>query len=330
MTHCVKNVMHCVMTLKMSLAKRRAERRKAWGILGLVGVVSLFWSASSSSFPAAGRSSATIACPVLPIPSHRAIDFYTRLLSSEERKDTLERSLGRSGLYLKFIQDVLCQHRVPRALAYLVLVESHFDAQAESTAGAKGLWQLAPVTARSLGLRVDGMVDERGDPELSTYAAAVHLRYLFERFGSWEMALAAYNAGGGRVAEAIREGGSRRFWDLSAQELLPYQTRNYVPKFYAVVRMARDPERFGLGPIEYLAPQPLTGIHVDPWMDPKALAVLLGVPVDNLRFWNPHLGDAFFTRPPSSFGGGMRFGRPDAVRVRVPFDRATIWNDLTS
>ncbi|HEV8383969.1 MAG TPA: lytic transglycosylase domain-containing protein, partial [Candidatus Acidoferrales bacterium] len=118
---------------------------------------------------------------------------------------------------------------VPLELLVVAEVESGFNPLALSPKGARGPWQLMPATAQRFGLRVNGQTDERVHPERSTRAAARYLRELYAQFGDWELALAAYNAGEQRVASAIERGGTRDFWQLAQQQLLPEETRRYVP-----------------------------------------------------------------------------------------------------
>jgi soluble lytic murein transglycosylase-like protein len=124
---------------------------------------------------------------------------------------------------------IFVEEGVPLELLVVAEVESGFDPQAISPKGARGPWQLMPATAERFGLRVDKLVDERTQPQLSTRAAARYLRELHEQFGDWLLALAAYNAGEQRVAKAVERGGTRDFWQLSQQRLLPEETRRYVP-----------------------------------------------------------------------------------------------------
>jgi membrane-bound lytic murein transglycosylase D len=138
---------------------------------------------------------------------------------------------------------------MPEDLLYLAMAESSFNPQAHSTAAALGIWQLVPGTARQYGLRVDDTVDERRDAEKSTDAAIKYLTYLHNRFGSWYLAAAAYNAGPNRVsgimrqatgAEAGRDADYYRIWDL-----LPGETRDYVPATIALMRLGKDRARYG-------------------------------------------------------------------------------------
>jgi hypothetical protein len=124
---------------------------------------------------------------------------------------------------------IFVEEGVPLELLVVAGVESGFNPQAVSPKGARGAWQLMPATAERFGLRVDGLVDERTHPQRSTRVAARYLRELYEQFGDWLLALAAYNAGEGRVAKAVERGGTRDFWQLAQQRLLPEETRRYVP-----------------------------------------------------------------------------------------------------
>ncbi len=135
---------------------------------------------------------------------------------------------------LPTLEPILRQEGVPTSLAAVALVESGGNPRALSPKGARGLWQFMPATARRYDLKVDFRTDERLDVEKSTRAAARHLRDLEEQFGSWELALAAYNAGADVVQKALRRAGSRDFATLSALRLLPAETRAYVPAVLAV------------------------------------------------------------------------------------------------
>ena len=121
----------------------------------------------------------------------------------------------------------------PATLLSVARVESSFNPLAVSPKGARGMWQFMPATARHFGLRVDARYDDRLDPQRSTIAAARYLHFLHGLFGDWKLALAAYNAGENRVSRAIRNGGTRDFFELSRRRLLPLETRRYVPSVLA-------------------------------------------------------------------------------------------------
>jgi membrane-bound lytic murein transglycosylase D len=135
------------------------------------------------------------------------------------------------------IQPILGSEGVPLGLTSVALVESGGRTDILSRKGALGLWQLMPDTARQYGLIVNAAQDQRLDPEKSTYAAARYLSDLYAQFGSWPLALAAYNAGEGSVKRAITRGASRNFLELSALRLFPQETRDYVPAVLAVMQM---------------------------------------------------------------------------------------------
>lgn len=158
---------------------------------------------------------------------------------------TVRVALQRAEEFFAMIEQELLAHGLPRELAFVPMVESVFLAEARGRR-AVGLWQFTASTARAYGLKVEKGLDERRDPEKSTQAAVRYLRDLHARFGSWELALAAYNAGPSRVrrAQARLPGGS--YWDLSEAKLLPPITRRYVPKVIGSALLADEPERFGL------------------------------------------------------------------------------------
>lgn len=196
-------------------------------------------------------------------------------------------ALGRAAEYLPAIREELNRQGLPLDLAYLPMVESAFNPRARSRARAQGLWQFMAGTARMYNLRVDSLVDERNDPFLSTTAAVSHLADLFAAFGDWELALAAYNSGSGRVRRAMaRAGGETDFWKL--RRLLPRETRNYVPALWAVLVAVRNAETFGLPEIPD-DPRCLARIPVRGSLDLAVLAERSGVDQRDLAAWNPAL-----------------------------------------
>jgi membrane-bound lytic murein transglycosylase D len=145
-----------------------------------------------------------------------------------------QRGMRRARGYLPMIREELWRHGLPAELAWLPLVESGFRPDARSPAGAVGLWQLMPQTARRFGLRVDGVRDERLDPLRSTHAAAAYLAFLARTFQSWPLVLAAYNAGEGRIGRLIAAAEVGDFWALAATGGLPEETREFVPAAIAL------------------------------------------------------------------------------------------------
>jgi membrane-bound lytic murein transglycosylase D len=195
----------------------------------------------------------------------------------------------RGARYLPMIRAILAEEGLPEELAYVALVESSFLPDARSPSNAVGLWQFIESTGRASGLRIDWWVDERLDPEASTRAAAAHLKELYARFGDWNLALAAYNAGPGGVSRAQAAVRADCFWELSAAGALRAETRRYVPKFYAAVQMARDPEAHGLPAGTDAAPPSYETVWVDSPVDLRTAARLAGATVAELRALNPAL-----------------------------------------
>lgn len=164
----------------------------------------------------------------------------------------MERALGAARKNMNTMREIFAESNLPPDLVYMVLVESALSRDSESAAGAVGLWQFTPATARAYGLKVTDDVDERSNPAKSTRAACKYIRDLILDFGSGSsvmLALAAYNLGPSRVKTAIRKVNDpikqRNFWYLYRVRAVPPETREYVPKVIAAMIIARHPERYG-------------------------------------------------------------------------------------
>lgn len=180
----------------------------------------------------------------IPIPQHRTIVGALNYFTTDLKPD-IQTSLLRSAKYKPLIDKVLDENKLPRGLAYLPVIESAYMPTLTSRAGAHGIWQFMPDTAREYGLRVDWWVDERADPERSTRAAVTYLRALYRQFNDWPLTLAAYNCGPGRVRHALNENNATSFWDLLENNAVPKETRGYVPTFFATLIIASDPGTYG-------------------------------------------------------------------------------------
>lgn len=152
----------------------------------------------------------------------------------------------RLGKYETMMRKIFREEGVPEDLIYAGLVESAYNPYAQSTAGARGIWQFVEETGRRYGLQEAGLHDERRDPEKSTRAAARYLHDLYEMFGSWPLALAGYNAGEYRILRIIERTGIKDFWQMSRQRLLPQETRSYVPEVLAAIFIGRRNSRMEL------------------------------------------------------------------------------------
>lgn len=168
---------------------------------------------------------------VAAIPLNRhAVGFVNRFVQKEE--EFLQKMKDRSRQYFRTIEKAFVQQGLPPQLKYLAIVESQLRPNAQSPAGARGLWQLMPATAQELGLKINGRTDERLHAGRSTAAAAKYLRNLHREFGDWLLALAAYNSGPGPVYAAIKKAGTRNYWGL--QRFLPAESRGHVKRFIGV------------------------------------------------------------------------------------------------
>ncbi len=191
---------------------------------------------------------------VVPVEFVEQVRVYLQRYQSRDRRH-VERLLNEYGEQMAIVRNILAQYNLPPDLAYMILVESAFLEDSRSHAGAAGIWQFMPPTARSYGLVVDATVDERFDFEKSTHAAARYLRDLILEFGSGNsvmLALAAYNTGPTRVRREVRKIEDpirqRNFWYLYRKHALPKETREYVPKIFAALIIGRHPARFGFTP----------------------------------------------------------------------------------
>jgi membrane-bound lytic murein transglycosylase D len=210
------------------------------------------------------------------------IDFYTG-----RYRERFTAALERASHYLPFIRAELAHANLPQDLAWLPLVESAFNPRARSRAKAQGLWQFMSGTARLYDLHCDALVDERNDPYLATQAAVRHLSDLHAMFGSWELALAAYNCGAGHVQRALQKAkGNTDFWTV--RRFLRRETRNYVPALWAVVVVTKDPAAYGLPRFEE-KPACLARVPVEGALDLEVLAERAGLDSEELASLNPAL-----------------------------------------
>jgi len=212
--------------------------------------------------------------------------FVDRFTTS--RRDVVGLWVRRSGHYLGMIFEVFRAKGLPEDLAFTAMIESGFNPTAVSRVGAKGLWQFMAPTARLYGLRVDRWVDERLDPEKSTVAAAGYLNDLYVRYGSWELAQAAYNAGDVKIDKAIRGTGSTDFWDLSRSKYLRRETKDFVPAIQAAMLIGRDPSQYGFDTSPVAMPD-IERVSVPASTELKKLSLSTGIPLQTLRSLNPVL-----------------------------------------
>ncbi len=202
--------------------------------------------------------------------------------------DRFQSYLDRFHHYKNIVEPIFKEFGLPTELMYLSLVESGFNPKALSHARASGPWQFMKATGRMYKLHVSWYLDERRDPIKSTVAAAHHLRDLYDRFGSWPLALAAYNAGSGKVSRAIRKTGSRDFWKIRRTWYLRRETKDYVPRFIAATLIATNPTAYG-----FLEPNgdrhEFEEILIKKPVQLAAITKQTGISLEELKRLNPEL-----------------------------------------
>ncbi len=206
-----------------------------------------------------------------------------------QRRSTTSTILALGELYFPMFEKILSEYGLPHQLKYLAVVESSLQAKAKSYAAATGLWQFMPTTGKIYGLRVNSLVDERSDPIKATHAACRYLKSLYDIFGTWDLALSAYNSGPATVSRAIRQsGGKRNFWEI--YDYLPRETKGYVPAFIAVNYIMNYYEDYGinLGVPEFTHCD-IEHIELNKNANLSEIAEAIDEPLSVLRFLNPSL-----------------------------------------
>lgn len=213
-------------------------------------------------------------------------------------RDKSERILGRRLIYFPIFEDYLKKYNLPEDLKYLPIVESALEPRAVSVVGAGGLWQFMPETGRYYGLEINSQVDERCDPHHSTDAAMRYLSALYKRFNDWELAIAAYNSGGGRVSRAMKRARSKNFWRV--KRYLPRETANYVPAFIAATYLLKHYEEHELEPrMPSLDAQIIETIQLDRSMSFYEVAQISGAALDIIELLNPSYSNSYIPVKPS-------------------------------
>jgi membrane-bound lytic murein transglycosylase D len=290
-----------------------------------------------ASLPAAGSTADVamlrgLALPDLPVRWDARVVDYLRFFRDDPRGRGIVRGwMRRAPRHERAIREVLRRRGLPEDLFYVAMVESGLDPTARSHAGAVGMWQFVAGTGDEYGLARSHWIDERMSPEASTDAAARYLSDLHRRFGSWELALAAYNMGYGALLRAIRKYNTNDFWALARVEAgLPFETTLYVAKILACAVIGRNPGAFGLDGLEREVEPALARIEVPGGIPLAVLARAAGTDAAALARWNPELrrgrtppGQPFALRVPAA--GADAFVRQLArLRQRTPPERAYV------
>lgn len=262
----------------------------------------------------------------IPITMNEAVERWLDYFQTDGREN-FAIYLSRAGRYEPMMRAIFRDAGLPEDLVYVSLIESGFSPRAYSRARAVGLWQFISSTGRLYGLQGSYWVDERRDPILATKAAAAHLKDLYEEFGSWYLAAAAYNGGANRVRRGIRYTGSDDFWTLSDRRYLRRETRNYVPKLIAAALIAKQPEHFGFLDITPAEPLAYEVVYVPDATSFDVIADAAGVSVEDLRELNPQVvrgvtppGQSYQLRVPPGTGHSFAVNY-----ARVPPTERVTW-----
>jgi membrane-bound lytic murein transglycosylase D len=231
----------------------------------------------------------------LTIPDHPAIDTWVRRFS-EKNHSSFQTQLDRAHFYAVPAQEIFKRKGLPEDLIYVALVESGFSPTARSHANAVGMWQIVSKTGNRFGLEQNKWVDERRHPMKAAQAAANYLSLLYDQFGSWSLALAAYNAGENAIQGTLDKSGLKTFWALLDNGYLPAETRDYVPKVFAAVKIIRNPHLYGfrLDSEHFMARHET--VRVPGGLKLSWVGKQIGVPEELLQNCNPELCQS--TTPP--------------------------------
>jgi membrane-bound lytic murein transglycosylase D len=224
----------------------------------------------------------------LPLMMTDQVAGYISYFSNHGR-GTFERAFARSGRYHDMMVRILKQEGVPQDLIYLAQAESGFQPTAVSRAGARGIWQFMGSRAKGYGLQRSMWVDDRQDPEKSTRAAARHLKDLYAQFGDWYLAMAAYNSGPGTVQAAVKRTGYADFWELYRRNVLPKETRNYVPIILAVTIMTKNLSHYGFDDVSMDEPTAFDKVAINYPVDLRLVADCVDATPSELQQLNPSL-----------------------------------------
>lgn len=239
----------------------------------------------------------------IPLSYNKVVKSFIDYFTVRDR-DYSKLMIQRVNLYFPIFEYYLEKYGLPDELKYLSIIESGLNPIARSRVGAAGLWQFMPATGRLFKLYQDYYIDERLDPYKSTEAACIYLKSLYNRFKNWELALASYNAGPGKVRRAIRRSGYKKtFWEV--YDYLPRETRSYLPQFVAMIYLLNHQKEHNLKVDYVFYPIKSDTIHVSKYVDLKTFAQQIDVCLEDIKTLNPALRRGAV--PPHAKNYALRF-----------------------
>lgn len=258
----------------------------------------------------------------IPITINDEVEYFIDYFQTKIPK-RFRLYLSRSTRYEAVMRGILKEHGLPEDLLYLALIESGFSCQAVSRAAAVGPWQFIKGTGTRFGLKVDYYVDERQDPIKSTHAAAKYLRALYDEFGSWYLAAAAYNAGENKIRRALSRYQASDYWTIShhQRDYLATETKEYVPRMIAAALIAKEPAKYGFGDVEYEPPLVFDEIQVHAGVSLSAVAKASGLAASDLANLNPELKHG--ATPPNGQMYTLRVPQGQAARIATAYASLT-------
>jgi membrane-bound lytic murein transglycosylase D len=225
----------------------------------------------------------------LNLTDEALIEKYIKTFTTGRAKETIKAAIARSGAYSDIVDAALKKFNLPPELKYLPVIESHYLVGPISRAGAAGLWQIMPSRGRALGLQVNYWVDERFDPEKATEAAALYLKQLYLMLNDWHLVLAAYNRGEYGLVRDMKYSNASDITEMVKRNAIPRETQNYVPQFIAIVRIMKDPQKYGFDDVKYQEPIKYDKVKMDKIIDLKIAAECAQTTQEEIKRLNPSL-----------------------------------------
>lgn len=186
----------------------------------------------------------------IPIEINPQVIYFIRYFQTRGKRH-FDKWLSRSETYIPYLRKILKKHNMPEDLVFVSMIESGFSPRAYSRAGAAGPWQFMKSTGKNYGLKINWWIDERRNLEKSTVAAIKYLKFLHKKFDSWYLAIAAYNAGEGKIERAIKKYKTRNYWELCKYRYIRAETKNYVPKMIAAALIVKNLKHYGFSEIDF-------------------------------------------------------------------------------